>query len=247
MMFLKSKRATINKSRATSNEPRAALWRWTKRIVLGFFAISILQVASIRFIHPVATPLMIGRWIGGLFSKESVGLDYRWRSLEEISPNLLRAVIASEDGKFFEHNGFDFDAIERAQAANHRHKRVKGASTITMQCARNLFLWQSRNWIRKGLEAYYTVLMEFLLPKKRILELYVNVIEWGNGVYGAEAGAMKSFHTDAKRLSIEQSALMAAVLPNPRRWLPGKPTAYIRSRSATISARMNDVSLESLR
>jgi len=157
-------------------------------------------------------------------------------------------VIASEDARFLAHHGVDFEELERARRYNERHrgKRVRGASTITMQCARSVFLWPDRTWIRKGFEVYFTGLLELLWGKRRILEVYLNVIEWGDGVYGVEAAAQGAFGVPASRLTPGQAALLAAVLPSPLRWSAAKPSSYVRSRAARIAARARQVSLRAL-
>jgi len=156
----------------------------------------------------------------------------RWVPLEGISPQLAIAVVAAEDQKFPRHNGFDFDAISRA--AQEERRRTRGASTISQQLAKNLYLWPGRSLVRKGLEAYLTVLLEALWPKQRILEVYLNVVEFGPGVFGAEAASHHFFGKSARRLTLEEAALLAAVLPNPKRMSPARPSAYVRSRAAQI-------------
>lgn len=192
----------------------------------------ILLILLYRIVPPPLTPLMLVRQI------EGEGLEKRWASFDEIAPALRRAVIASEDARFCQHHGFDWDAIEDAWDDYQSGERVRGGSTITQQTAKNLLLWPGRDWIRKVVETYPTMLLELLWPKQRILETYLNIAEWGPGLYGAEAGAQRYFGKPTKALSAREAALMAAVLPNPRRWSPAKPTAYIERRAATIQARM---------
>lgn len=222
--------------------------RFFLRLVVTFFLGSIGLTALYRFIDPPLTPLMIIRPIEGLAEGRFVGLDKEWVSLDELDPDLVRSAIAGEDARFFDHGGIDWEAVEAAQKYNERHKgeKVRGASTITMQCARNVFLWQGRNYIRKGLEGYFTYLTEFLWGKERILEIYLNVIEWGDGVYGAEAAAQKYFGVSARDLTSRQAALLIAVLPNPRKWSPAKPTGYINRRASSISKGARVVSLDAL-
>jgi monofunctional biosynthetic peptidoglycan transglycosylase len=200
--------------------------------VVGFLLLSILVVVVYGLINPPITPLMVIRLI------EGEGLRRDSVSYMEISPNLVRAVISSEDARFCHHFGVDWDAVESAWDRNLRGGRVYGGSTITMQTAKNLFLWPDRNWVRKGFELWFTLLLEAFLDKQRIIELYLNVVEWGGGIYGAEAAARTYFGKSAASLSAREAALMAAVLPNPRRWSPAKPTAYIAGRAGTIQARM---------
>ncbi len=158
-----------------------------------------------------------------------------------LRPNVFKAVMSGEDARFMQHEGFDWKAIERAQRLNKTRKRPLGASTISMQTSKNTFLWHGRNYVRKGLEAYYTVLIEALWGKKRILEVYVNVIEWGDGIYGVEAASKFYFNKSASQLTQREAALLAAVIPNPRRRNPAKPTPYILKRASFIQGRMNSI------
>jgi monofunctional biosynthetic peptidoglycan transglycosylase len=185
-----------------------------------------------RFVPVPLTPLMVLRQMQG------EGLDKRWVDYDAISPNLRRAVLASEDARFCTHHGFDWTEIDAALNDFQSGDRLRGASTITQQTAKNLFLWPG-GWLRKIVEVYPTVLLELLWPKRRILETYLNIVEWGPGLYGAEAASRDYFGRPARTLTAPEAALMAAVLPNPRRWSPAKPTDYIRSRAATIQARMS--------
>lgn len=162
-----------------------------------------------------------------------------WVPIEEISPNIQRAVLKAEDYRFYEHNGFDFEAIEKAMKYNKTHKRKKGASTISQQTAKNVFLWPNRDWIRKGLEAYFTVLIELVWSKERIMEVYLNVIELGPGVYGVEAASQRYFHRPASRLTPSQAAMMAAVLPNPNRFRIDRPSSYVLARQRRILYRVS--------
>lgn len=191
------------------------------------------QVMVFRFINPPFTPLMLFR----LAHRE--GMDYRWKYLSKLSPFIQQAVLASEDQRFMLHNGFDLKQINEALQEHTGKKRLRGASTISMQVARNLFLWQGHSWMRKMLEAYYTVLIELLWSKKRILEMYLNIAEWGKGIFGAEAASVHYFSCHASALNRDQAALMAAVLPNPRKWSPNHPTRYIMKRKAFILTHMD--------
>lgn len=218
----------------TDRARRVRLW------VLGFFIVTVVAPAFLilvyRIVPPPVTPLMVIRVFEGR------GLNKDWVPLEQISLNLQRAVIASEDAKFCTHQGFDWAAVDKAVARNKKKNvRIRGASTISMQTAKNLFLWPNRNFIRKGLEAYLTVGIELLLPKQRILELYLNSVEWGPGLYGAEAASRKFFGIPASKLSVRQAALLATVLPNPLRWSPSKPGPWTSERAGTIQARMSSV------
>lgn len=225
-----------------------ALLRWVGRILLGALAASLLAVVLLRFVDPPVTPLMLLRLAQGVVHGRWVGIDRSWVDLDDVSPALLRSVIAAEDARFFVHHGVDFAELERARDFNERQrgKRVRGASTITMQCARSTFLWTGRTWVRKGLEVYLTALLELLWSKRRILEVYVNVVEWGDGVYGIGAASERAFGVPAARLTAQQAALLTAVLPSPRKWSATEPSPYIRGRAARIAARARQVDLSPL-
>ena len=209
---------------------------------------TVLAVFAYRFVAPPVTPLMALRSVERLLDGQGPWLARSWVDLDEMSPALLRSVIAAEDARFFEHHGIDFDAAARARRYNARQagRHLRGASTITMQCARNVFLWQGRTYVRKALEVYFGFLLEVLWGKRRILEVYLNVVEWGDGVFGAEAAARRDFGVHAAGLSPRQAALLAAALPNPRRWNPAAPTAYLARRGAIIEGRARHVSLRRL-
>lgn len=164
-----------------------------------------------------------------------------WVSMENISTHLQLAVVCSEDQSFLNHNGFDFKAIEKAIEHNEKSKRKRGASTISQQTAKNLFLWPGRSWFRKGLETYFTILIELMWPKERILEVYLNIIELGNGVYGAQAASQDFFKKDAAKLSKEQAALLAVVLPNPRKYSATKPGPYLQKRKQWVLRQMRQL------
>jgi monofunctional biosynthetic peptidoglycan transglycosylase len=175
-------------------------------------------------------------------------MHYDWKPLSDISPNLPLAVVTAEDQKFEEHFGFDLEAIEKAVKYNKKNKgkKVKGASTISQQTAKNVFLWQGRSWLRKGLEVYFTFLIEILWSKERIMEVYLNVIEMGPGIYGAEAAAEYYFEKTAARLSKGESALIAAILPNPIRWSARQPTPYIIRKKNWILRNMRRIELKEI-
>jgi monofunctional biosynthetic peptidoglycan transglycosylase len=217
---------------------RGFLGRWFRRVVLfGVVAVlvTVLQVLALRWIPPVSSAFMIGRQVDGWLAGDWRGaVDYRWRPGDQISASLPIALVAAEDQKFPLHHGFDVEAIEKALAHNAKGKKVKGASTISQQLAKNLFLWQGRSWLRKGLEAWYTVLIEAMLPKARILELYANVVEFGDGVYGAEAAAQRFFRKPAAKLTPAESARLAAVLPNPKKYNAQRPGPYVQKRARWI-------------
>lgn len=193
-----------------------------------------------RFIPPLITPLMIIRVVEQTFSSEKIRMKRDWESLDNISKSMPKAVIASEDQLFMTHNGFDIKSIKKAMSNNSKRggKRVKGASTISQQVAKNVFLWPGRSWIRKGFEAYFTVLIELFWSKRRIIEVYVNVAEMGNGIYGTEAAALFYFKKGALNLTKSECASLAAILPNPRKWSPVHSSSYINRRKAWIKRNM---------
>jgi monofunctional glycosyltransferase len=221
---------------------------WATRAVLVGVAASIVLVLALRVFAPPITSLMVFRAGEAVAGGRRVPTAWEWTPLEAVSPALLRAVIASEDARFFVHAGVDGEALRDARVYNERHRgrRLRGGSTITMQCARSVFLWPGRTYVRKALEVYFATLIEVLWGKRRILEVYVNVVEWGDGVYGVQAAARRYFKVPARALTAEQGALLAAVLPNPRRWNPAAPTRYVSGRAATIRARAADVRLDGL-
>lgn len=170
---------------------------------------------------------------------QKMTLKHDWVSLENISPKLQLAVVCSEDQNYLEHNGFDFAAIKQAIKSNKKGKKIRGASTISQQTAKNVFLWQGRNYVRKGFEVYFTFLIEILWSKERIMEVYLNSIEMGNGVYGAEAAAHYWFHKEAKNLTKDEAAAIAAILPNPRKYIANPPSNYVSKRKAWIKEQMS--------
>src|SRR6185437_5456528 len=208
------------------------VWKKLRKVLLYLFLFSILSVIFFRFIPIPLTPLMLIRCNEQLWSGKKLKLKKDWTSLENMSPYMAKAVMASEDQLFMEHWGFDTHSIKKAFESNNRKKKkgIKGASTISQQVAKNVFLWPSRSWIRKGLEAYFTVLIEVFWSKKRIMEVYLNVTEMGDGIYGAEKASEIYFKRPAKKLTASEAALIAAVLPNPRKWSPTHPTDYIHKR-----------------
>ena len=214
-----------------------------KWIVVAFFASTILSVVMFRFLPVFVTPLMVIRCYEQLTEGRDLKLSHDWVPLSEISPSLPVAVIASEDARFLEHHGFDYKAIEHAAKRNREHpeKRKLGASTISQQTAKNVFLWPGRSWVRKGFEVYFTTLIELLWSKQRIMEVYLNSIEMGDGIYGAQAVAEEHFGKNAKDLSRAQCALIAATLPNPRRFSSKSPSSYMLKRQGRILREMQHV------
>ncbi len=208
-----------------------------------FFGTTILAVVVLRFIPVWITPLMVIRCCQQVSEGKDLRMVHHWVPLDKISPSLPVAVIASEDANFLRHHGFDYKAIEHAAERNRKHpeKRKLGASTISQQTAKNVFLWPGRSWVRKGFEVYFTTLIELLWSKQRIMEVYLNSIEMGDGIYGADAVAMEHFHTDALNLTRSQCALIAVTLPNPRRFSSKNPSAYMLKRQARIEREMKFV------
>jgi monofunctional biosynthetic peptidoglycan transglycosylase len=217
------------------------LFRIIRFSVFFFFISTIVVTIIFRFIRPPVTPLQLIRAGEQLIDGEKIKMKRDWVKFDDISSNMARAVIASEDNKFLKHHGIDFDAIKKARELNKKRKRKLGASTISQQTAKNVFLWPDRSWLRKGLEVYFTGLIEIFWGKRRIMEVYLNVIEMGDGIYGVEMAAQKYFHKPASDLSRGEAALIAAVLPNPRRWNAGAPTSYIQRRQQNILRVMGQV------
>lgn len=215
---------------------------WLGKACLWFFAITIVWVIFASFVPIPFTPLMGIRMIEQKSDGKPIIFQKDWVPIEEISENLTLAVICSEDQHFEAHNGFDLDAIKKAIENNKKRKKkgkpVQGASTISQQVAKNVFLWPGRSWIRKGFEVYFTFLIETIWSKKRIMEVYLNVIEMGDGIYGAEAASLNFYGKHAKDINRAEAALIAAVLPNPRKWSPKSPTAYISKKQNWIQNQM---------
>ena len=209
------------------------------KIILLLFIITTSWVLLYRFVNPPITTLMVIRYL------ESGGKSRRivksWKDYDSISENMALAVLASEDQKFFEHHGFDFKAIQTAAINNTSDDRIKGASTITQQVAKNVFLWPERSWLRKGAEAYFTVLIEAFWSKKRILEVYLNVVELGKGIYGTEMASRTYFGKPASKLTKDEAALLAAILPSPRGMSPTHPSSYVNKRRQWIREQMDNI------
>lgn len=208
------------------------------RLLLWFFLVSIIWVLAYRFINPPLTLLMVQRSIEGKQTSSKPKFSKKWVPFEEISDNMKRAAVAAEDATFLKHLGFDIKAIEKAYASNAKGKKIRGGSTISQQTAKNVFLWPGRSFIRKGFEAYFTMLIELLWSKERILEVYLNVIEMGDGIYGAEAAAQHYYGKSCRKLAKGEAAMIAACFPNPRRWSPKHPTKYIYHRQYLILKNM---------
>lgn len=223
----------------------ARAWRWGLFAALGFLALTVLPVLAVRLFDPPTTAFIVGRQLEAWRKAEKgFKLKQTWVPLEKVSPSYPRAVIAAEDQSFGTHFGFDKDAIESALEDRLEGRSRRGASTLTQQVAKNLFLWRARSWVRKGLEAYFTVLLELFVPKRRILELHVNVAELGNGVYGVEAASRQWFGKPAAELTDEESAALAAILPSPRNRRPDAPGEHAAERAQWILEQMQHLQPE---
>jgi monofunctional biosynthetic peptidoglycan transglycosylase len=215
----------------------ASVFMWLFGLLVVF---PVCWVLAYRFVPPPITSLMAIR------AFEGRGLDYRWRGLDEISPTLAQAAIASEDAHFCSHHGFDFTAMEKAMAHNDRRpNRIRGGSTISQQTAKNVFLWPDRTYVRKGLEAYFTVLIEALWGKKRIMEVYLNVVEMGSGVYGAEAASQVDFRHSARKMSTSEAARLVTILPNPLKYNAVDPGKYVQRRAGKVAGQVGVIRSDS--
>jgi monofunctional biosynthetic peptidoglycan transglycosylase len=220
----------------------ARLLRTLMLLAISWLALSWLVVLVLRFVPPLTSAVMMERQLGALIHGEKdFRLQHRWVPWSQVSPYVPLAMVAGEDQKFPYHHGFDFDSIQTAVDAADEGRRLRGASTISQQTAKNLFLWNGRSFIRKGLEAYFTVLIELTWPKQRILEVYMNIAELGDGIYGVGAASDAFFHTPPARLGAAQAARLAAVLPSPRRFHADRPTAYVQSRANWIQQQMGQL------
>ncbi|MDD5186161.1 MAG: monofunctional biosynthetic peptidoglycan transglycosylase [Paludibacter sp.] len=235
-----------NKSETTNSKTKKeGLWakfvRLMRNVFLLFMIVSVSWVIVDRFVPVIVTPLMIIRSAESLIRGEMPKNSKRWVSIDKISPNMVQAVVASEDNLFLHHHGFSIEDITKAIEHNQKGRRIRGGSTISQQTAKNVFLFPQRSYIRKGLEAYFTVLIELIWNKERIMEVYLNVIEMGDGIYGVEAAAQEHFGVHASQLTRSQAALIAACLPNPRRFDAGHPSGYVQRREAHVLSIMNKI------
>jgi len=213
--------------------------RLIKKLVFWFVGLSFAVVIVFKWVPVPFTPLMLIRNIEQATKGEKLKLKHNWVSIKKISPHMQLAAVCSEDQNFFKHHGFDFGAMKKAvKEAERKNGKLRGASTISQQTAKNVFLWPGRSWIRKGLEVWFTGLIELIWGKKRILEVYLNSIEMGNGIYGAEAAAQSYFGTTASKLSKYQAASVIAILPSPRKWSAANPGPYVQSRTQWIIGQM---------
>jgi monofunctional glycosyltransferase len=232
--------ARFARRKKSGSRPRRVLLFALKVLVACLLA-SIAATLLLRWVPPLFSALMVQRHVGAMFSGQHYDAQYEWVGWRKIAPTAPLAVIASEDQRFADHHGFDFDSIEDALADRDKGRRLRGASTISQQVAKNLFLWPGRSFVRKGLEAYFTVLIEALWPKRRILEVYLNIAEMGDGIFGVEAASQRYFKKSASRLSSEEAAVLAAVLPNPHRLRAGRPSAFVEERREWILRQMDQL------
>lgn len=217
--------------------------KWLQRLVIFFFASTILAVVAYRWLPVYVTPLMVIRCAQQVGHGETLRLHHHWVPMDSMSKYMPVAVMASEDQRFLEHHGFDFDAIDQALKERQSGKRQRGGSTISQQTAKNVFLWPKASWVRKGLEAYFTALIELIWGKHRIMEVYLNSIEMGDGIYGAEAVAQLHFGHPASELTRSNCALIAATLPNPLRFSSKEPSTYMLKRQTWIMRQMKHIDL----
>jgi monofunctional biosynthetic peptidoglycan transglycosylase len=227
-------KATIKPKNTGKKRFFSHIMRFFWKLIIWFNIISLFFVVLYKFVPVPYTPLMVIRYFENKSAGKNIETKHHWVPLENISKNLQKAVIASEDGRFFEHYGLDFSAMQKAAVGNFKGKKLKGGSTITQQTAKNVFLWQGRSYFRKALEAYYTVLIELIWGKERILEVYLNSIEMGDGIYGADAATQHWYKKECKSLTRMQAAGIAAILPNPRRFSPNG-SAYISRKQSKIA------------
>lgn len=219
-----------------SKPARSRIWKWISRIFFALFILQLFYIILLKWIYPPITITQLHSWIAG------EGLKRDYVDANEISYTMKLAVIASEDQIFTDHSGFDWKSIEKAMKYNKKKpNRIRGGSTISQQVAKNVFLWQGRDWLRKGLEIYFTKMIEWIWGKKRILEVYLNVIEMGPGIFGAEAAAQKYFGKPAKKLSRKEAAMIAATLPNPKKFTVKPPAPYVIIKTEWILRQMNNL------
>jgi monofunctional biosynthetic peptidoglycan transglycosylase len=217
------------------------IWQKVKIGIIIFILFTVSGVFYYRFFPVLFTPLMLQRACEQVISGQNIKLNHNWVPIESISPNVIQAAVAAEDNNFLFHFGIDFKAIKKAQMYNQRGKRIRGASTISQQTCKNVYLWLGRNYLRKGLEVYYTLLVEIFWSKERIMEVYLNSIEMGNGIYGIEAASRKYFHKSAYKLTRSEAALIVAAFPNPRKRNPAAPSTYLKNRQQLILSIMNKI------
>ncbi|WP_202909873.1 monofunctional biosynthetic peptidoglycan transglycosylase [Mucilaginibacter pedocola] len=239
----KAKSKTNTKSKYRKPQTRwggigRLVFRIVKLLFIAFVGLSLFGVILFRFVNPPFTWLMIQRGFERKADGKEWKIDKEWVDFDEIADPMKRAAVAAEDQTFLENHGFDFKAIQRAIEKNSKSKKLIGGSTITQQTAKNVFLYQGRSFLRKGLEAWFTVLIEVFWSKKRIMEVYLNVIEMGDGIYGVEAASQAYFHKPASKLTVRQAAAIAVIFPSPRKWSATNPTRYLKHRQYLIRANM---------
>ena len=217
------------------------MFSWLAKTVAVLLFASVAAVVVLRWMPPPVSAMMLYQWGAAMLDGKVFNLRYRWVSMEEMSPRVAIAVVASEDQRFPDHFGFDFEAMRRAWEENQHRKKIRGGSTISQQVAKNLFLWPGRSLVRKGMEAYFTLLLEGLWPKQRILEVYLNVAEFGPGIFGVKAASDAFFHKPPAKLTAREASLLAAVLPNPKKMRAGKPSGYVAGRAQQIRKQMKQL------
>jgi monofunctional biosynthetic peptidoglycan transglycosylase len=217
------------------------IFKWILKFAIVFFVSTVFLVFAMRWINPITSSIMIQRQISGLFDGEFDLIKYHWVDYDDISRYMPIAIVAAEDQNFSKHFGFDFKQIEKALKENKRGRRVRGASTITQQVAKNLFLWEGKSFVRKGIEAYFTLLIELLWDKQRILEVHMNIAEMGDQIFGVGTASVAYFKKPAIKLTISQAALLAAILPNPKKYSVVKPSGYVRGRQNWIIRQINSL------
>lgn len=216
-------------------------FKWILKLSILFFVISVLLVFAMRWINPITSSIMIQRQISGFFDGDFELITYHWVNYNDVSKYMPIAIVAAEDQNFPNHFGFDFKQIEKALKENKRGRRIRGASTITQQVAKNLFLWEGKSFVRKGIEAYFTLLIELLWDKQRILEVHMNIAEMGDKIFGVGTASVAYFKKPAAGLNIRQAALLAAILPNPKKYSAIKPSGYVRGRQNWIVRQINSL------
>jgi len=227
--------------KSSSKQRILKIFKWILKFAIIFFVSTVLLVFSMRWINPVTSSIMIQRQISGLFNGEFELIKYHWVSYDNVSKFMPIAIVAAEDQNFPDHFGFDFKQIEKALKENKRGRRVRGASTITQQVAKNLFLWEGKSFVRKGIEAYFTLLIELLWDKQRILEVHMNIAEMGDKIFGVGTASLAYFKKPVVKLTISQAALLAAILPNPKKYSAVKPSGYVRGRQNWIIRQINSL------
>ncbi|MCJ7554481.1 MAG: monofunctional biosynthetic peptidoglycan transglycosylase [Ignavibacteriaceae bacterium] len=228
-----------NKNKITFSDRIKSILKAALKFILLLFVLSVVVVFLLRWINPVTSSIMIQRQISALIEGDFRFISYKWVSYDNVSPELPIAIVAAEDQNFPNHFGFDFDQIEKALEQHERGRKLRGASTITQQVAKNLFLWEGRSFIRKGIEAYFTILIELLWDKKRILEVHLNIAEMGDLIFGAGVASLIHFRKTPDKLTRSQAALLTATLPNPKRYSASRPSNYVLRRQAWIIRQVN--------